>query len=132
MRSRRVDRLLTGRERVVLDEGRLKLETLRSTVLSREKLLSLLHGRGVQYLGQLSRIYIEPSGALTLVWNDTPRSGLAIVPRSDKALIAAMETDAHQVCLSCGNLADRNTPADSTCHCCHAHNWLSASTALED
>lgn len=132
LRSRGVDRLLTGRERVVLDEGRLRLETLRATVLSREKLFSLLRGRGVQHLGQLSRIYIEPSGALTLVWSDTPRPGLAIVPRSDKALIAAMATEAHQVCLSCGNLADRNTPVDSACHCCHAHHWLPASTALED
>jgi len=132
LRSRRFDRLLAGSERVLLDEGRLQLETLRATVLSREKLFSLLRGRGVQHLGQLSRIYIDPSGALTLIWSDTPRPGLAIVPRGDNALIAAMETREHQVCASCGKLADCNAPADSVCPCCHAQHWLPASASLED
>ncbi|MCZ4058238.1 DUF421 domain-containing protein [Pantoea sp. LMR881] len=132
LRFRKLDRALAGTERIALEDGRLRLETLRNTVLSREKLFSLLRGRGVQQLGQLSRVYIEPSGALTLVWSDTPRPGLAIVPRHDKALLAEMRNDDHQVCASCGNLTESQSEPDLPCRCCHARNWLPAATALED
>lgn len=132
LRFRKLDRVLTGTERVALDDGRLRLETLRDTVLSREKLFSLLRGRGVLHLGQLSRVYIEPSGALTLVWSDTPRPGLAIVPRFDESLLTAMEDKEHYVCASCGNLCESKNKPEAPCRCCEARNWLPASRDLED
>lgn len=128
--NRRLDRLFTGRASVALDDGRLDLSSLQSTALSREKLFSLLRGRGVQQLGQLSRVYIEPSGALTLVWSDTPRAGLAIVPQNDSELRAAMRDDRYRVCTRCGQL---EAPAfDGRCRACDARQWTPASVALED
>ncbi|WP_215847131.1 DUF421 domain-containing protein [Candidatus Pantoea bituminis] len=132
LRFRKLDRVLAGTERVALDDGRLRLETLRGTVLSREKLFSLLRGRGVQHLGQLSRVYIEPSGSLTLVWSDTPRPGLAIIPRYDQALITAMQDDEHYVCASCGKLTESKEEHNQPCRYCHGQDWLPASVSLED
>lgn len=131
-RYRRLDRLLTGTERVALDDGRLRLDTLRATVLSREKLFSLLRGRGVQHLGQLSRIYIEPSGAVTLVWSDTPRPGLAVIPQDDPSLHDAMRDEKHIVCTRCGQLEKQTHDRQSPCCCCQATRWAPASVALED
>ncbi|MBS6435382.1 MULTISPECIES: DUF421 domain-containing protein [Pantoea] len=130
VRNRRLDRLLTGDARVALSDGRLDLASLQSTALSREKLFSLLRGRGVQQLGQLSRVYIEPSGALTLVWSDTPNAGLAIVPENDSELRAAMRDNEHRVCMRCGQLEDADF--DAACRACEASQWAHASVALED
>jgi len=130
--NRRLDRLLTGQASVALDDGRLDLDSLQSTALSREKLFSLLRGRGVQQLGQLSRVYIEPSGALTLVWSDTPRAGLAIVPASDSELREAMRDGDHRVCMRCGQLEKGAVADETACRACHATSWTPASVALED
>lgn len=130
VRNRRLDRLLTGDASVALSDGRLDLDSLQSTALSREKLFSLLRGRGVQQLGQLSRVYIEPSGALTLVWSDTPRAGLAIVPENDSELRAAMHESEYCVCTRCGQL--ENADFDAACRACEAAQWAPAAVALED
>lgn len=130
--NRKLDRLLTGGASVALDDGRLDLDSLQSTALSREKLFSLLRGRGVQQLGQLSRIYIEPSGAITLVWSDTPRAGLAIVPASDSELLEAMRDSDHRVCMRCGQLEEGETADEAPCRACQSKEWASASVALED
>lgn len=130
VRNRRLDQLLTGRASVALNDGCLDLDSLQSTALSREKLFSLLRGRGVQQLGQLSRVYIEPSGALTLVWSDTPCAGLAIVPESDSELLDAMRDGEHRVCTRCGQL--ESADFDAECRACEARQWAPASVALED
>lgn len=130
VRNRRLDQLLTGRASVALSEGRLDLDSLQSTALSREKLFSLLRGRGVQQLGQLSRVYIEPSGALTLVWSDTPGAGLAIVPERDSELREAMRDSEHCVCTRCGQL--ESAGFEDNCHACEARQWVPASITLED
>lgn len=130
VRNRRLDEMLTGRASVAIDDGRIDLDSLRACALSREKLFSLLRGRGVQQLGELSRVYIEPSGALTLVWSDTPRAGLAIVPASDRALLQAMRDSSYQVCTRCGQL--EKAPGDAPCRACDAQQWTCAANALED
>lgn len=130
VRNRRLDQLLTGDALVALSDGRLDLASLQSTALSREKLFSLLRGRGVQQLGQLSRVYIEPSGALTLVWSDTPNAGLAIVPENDSELRAAMRDKKHCVCTRCGQL--ERADFDAAYRACEASQWAHASVALED
>lgn len=130
VRNRRLDEMLTGRASVAIDDGRIDLASLRACALSREKLFSLLRGRGVQQLGELSRVYIEPSGALTLVWSDTPRAGLAIVPASDRALLQAMRDSSHRVCTRCGQLEEAS--GDAPCRACDAQQWSCAANALED
>jgi len=129
---RSVDRLLVGPERIALEDGRLQLDTLRGAVLSREKMFSLLRCRGVQQLGQLSRVYLEPSGALTLIWSDTPQPGLPIVPHDDKALLAAMQDDGHLACASCGHVIEQQPAPNCACTRCHAQHWLPACVSVED
>lgn len=132
MRSRKADQLMAGRPVVAVSDGQLHLDVLKSTVLSREKLFSLLRLRGVQQLGQLSRVYIEPSGALTLVWSDTPRPGLAIIPEQEQALHEAMRAKREVVCSACGRLEQSESAAEQPCRGCRAQRWQPAAVSLEE
>ncbi|MFK4135712.1 hypothetical protein ACI2KR_26030 [Pseudomonas luteola] len=100
--------------------------------MSREKIYSLLRMRSVQHLGQLSRVYIEPSGSLSLVWSDKPCPGLSIIPKADTELRNAVACKDHYACSSCGNTVKTEQKPESRCKYCNAHQWIPAALSLED
>lgn len=132
LRSERIDRLVSGAVSTVIRDGEVCLDELRRAVLSREKLYSILRGRGVQHLGQLSRVYLEPSGNVSVVWADTPRHGLSILPESDKDLRKAMEVSEASCCASCGHAQAKEASEQSLCPQCRVSMWVPAAQELEE
>jgi uncharacterized membrane protein YcaP (DUF421 family) len=132
LKNGKVDKLVAGEVSVILCNGEICLDELRKAVLSRERLFSLLRGRGVQHLGQLSRVYLEPSGNIAVVWADTPRHGLSIVPDIDHSLRQAMQVNGTWCCASCGFAREAEPEHSATCDRCEARAWQAAATELED
>ncbi|TWI50931.1 uncharacterized protein DUF421 [Pseudomonas duriflava] len=132
MKHSKVDGIVSGKVMTALDNGRLHLDVLRQTVLSREKIFSLLRMRNVQHLGQLSRVYIEPSGSLSVVWTDQPCPGLPIIPETDQELREAAASNDHYACSSCGHTVKAKEKPDSPCDFCQSTLWIRAAVELED
>lgn len=132
LRNARIDHAVAGKVSLVVCDGELRLDELRKAVLSRERLYSLLRSREVQHLGQLSRVYLEPSGNLSLVWADTPRHGLSIIPLVDSALRNAMQVARSYCCESCGYARPTEAEEATQCPQCHVSLWVPAAQQLEE
>lgn len=132
LHSDKVDKGVAGKVSVIVRDGELSLDELRKAVLSREKLFALLRGRGVQHLGQLSRVYLEPSGNTAIVWADTPRHGLSILPEIDHSLRLAMQVKGTWCCVSCGFARTREPEQAARCERCHSGAWQAAAQELDD
>lgn len=132
LRSARVDHAVSGQVSAVICDGQIELNELRKAVLSRERLYSLLRGREVQHLGQLSRVYLEPSGNISLVWAQTPRHGLSIVPDIDQSLRKAMEAAHSLCCASCGYSRPSGADGGANCPQCDVSMWVPAAHEVDE
>jgi uncharacterized membrane protein YcaP (DUF421 family) len=132
MNHHKVNVAVAGEVLNVINNGRLQLDILRKTVLSREKIFALLRMRNIQHLGQLSRVYIEPSGSISVVLTDCPCPGLPIIPEIDQELREAIASRTHYACISCGHTVKREEEPRQACEYCKTERWIPAAEELED
>jgi len=59
LKNRSIETLTTGDQTMLLRDGRLLLDGMRKTVLSREKVFTALRVQGIQHLGQVTGKYLE-------------------------------------------------------------------------
>jgi uncharacterized membrane protein YcaP (DUF421 family) len=95
-RHRRLQTLVSADLSTVVRDGVLDLDAMRRNALSAQAVFAQLRGAGHLQLGEISRVYVEPSGHFTIVAND-PRPGLCLVPTHD----AAMKDRMRQIGLAC-------------------------------
>jgi uncharacterized membrane protein YcaP (DUF421 family) len=132
LRRRRVELLAVGDLTLLMRDGRMLLGGMREVVLAREKVYAVLRGQGVQHLGQVERLYLESSGAFTLIRAREPRPGLSLIPDADAELRAESAVPGHYVCVSCGNpKRARRLPGDA-CEHCEATDWTEAVEELDE
>jgi len=125
--SRRVEMATQGDALVLVKNGRLLLEAMRSAVLSRERLFSTLRNQSVTHLGEIERAYLETNGQLSLFKFATPRPGLCILPDFDDDAVACDDCAArHFVCTSCGYVCAALEEPGASCVHCGARRWGSA------
>jgi len=86
MRQPKVEVLTAGETSLLVRDGRLIVKNLLDTVLSREKVFAVLRENEIQQLGQVHRLYIEPSGTFTLFPAVSPTPGLSLIPEIDPEL----------------------------------------------
>lgn len=63
--------------------GRMRIDELRRNAVSRETIYGQVRACGYVQLGQVARIYLEPSGAFTVVPAQPVLLGLPVVPAAD-------------------------------------------------
>jgi uncharacterized membrane protein YcaP (DUF421 family) len=131
-KSRYVEGFTSGDVSLVVSDGCLRLEQLRHAVMSRERLFGLLRQRGIQHLGQIGRLYIEPSGGLSLIAASRPRPGLSILPAIDQELREEPQVKDHFSCASCGTTEPTPTKPAGQCRCCGSNRWEPAVTELDE
>jgi uncharacterized membrane protein YcaP (DUF421 family) len=61
-KSRKVEVISQGDVSTLLKDGRLLPDGLRAALLSPEKIFASLRTQGVEHLGQVRRVYLEPTG----------------------------------------------------------------------
>jgi uncharacterized membrane protein YcaP (DUF421 family) len=130
LKRRRVELLAVGDLTMLMRDGRMLLEGMRETVLAREKVYAVLRGQGVQHLGQVERLYLESSGAFTVIRAREPRPGLSLIPEPE--LRAEGAVLGHYVCASCGNPKRARRPPGDACEHCEAADWTEAVEELDE
>jgi uncharacterized membrane protein YcaP (DUF421 family) len=96
-------------------DGRLEHAELIRAAMPREKVFEALRISGRQHLGQISRMYMEPSGNFSFIEARPARPGLSVLPAIDEELRTEQRVDGCSACMHCGNTANSSeTQGEST------------------
>ncbi|MGI4859821.1 MAG: YetF domain-containing protein, partial [Janthinobacterium lividum] len=131
VRSRRIETAISTDVSTLVIDGELVLEGMRRASMGRNTVFAILRGRGLQQLGQVSRLYMEPSGSFSLIKAAPARPGLAMIPRFDTELLTEARVEGHFACESCGHTVASAAPPEDQCDICHQNCWLPAVLKLE-
>ena len=113
--------------RILVEDGRLKLDMLAASVLSREQLLAQLRQESISNLGMVQRAYQEASGSFSILTFAEPRPGLSIMPLADKAYRDEQDKAPGQfACGSCGDLVPSHQVPATKCPRCGEQQWQPA------
>jgi uncharacterized membrane protein YcaP (DUF421 family) len=127
-KSRRVEVLTQGDVGILLKDGRLLPEGMAGEHFSPEKIFASLRAQGVEHLGQLRRVYIEPSGDLSLIKYKSQRPGLLIIPELDSTHGRYEKAEDHYACSNCGNVVASDHEPLVYCEHCGEPRWTEAVT----
>lgn len=107
---------------VIVSDGRFMLKALKSARLSREMIVEQLRSRGLNNLGLVKRLYLEPDGRFSLQQQSGRVVGLCLIPQWDLEMRQRQVMTEEVVCRSCGELAAQAVKAQ---HCprCHRLDW---------
>ncbi|MEY4511937.1 MAG: hypothetical protein RLZZ450_4059 [Pseudomonadota bacterium] len=133
-RSRHARDFIESVPRRLVLRGVVDHKTLRDEQLDAEELFAALRTQGIRQLGEVERAYIEPSGAISVLRIDEPRTGRPMVARSDPdfppvhtARAPAPDT-ASYACDACGLgiELDQGEAFPAACANCPCDRWLHA------
>ena len=80
-KNRRLERLVESFPVLLVRDGVIQTETLDREQLSEEETKMRLRLEGVEFLGDVRRAYLEPSGQVSIFWQDPrPGTGEQILP----------------------------------------------------
>jgi uncharacterized membrane protein YcaP (DUF421 family) len=128
---RRIETLISTDVSLVVKDGRFELGELSRAALPREKVYEAMRLRGLQHMGQLSRLYMEPSGAFSMVLARPAQPGLSVLPDFDEELRQEACADGWSACLVCGHAVHLDVETAGACAECSAADWVDAVTELE-
>jgi uncharacterized membrane protein YcaP (DUF421 family) len=132
-RRRGVELLTQGDVSVLVEDGRLLIDNMLATTISKERLFSVLRTRGVEQLGQVRRVYFESDGDFSVFLADQPGPGLSIVPEWDERMRElARPAPGCFVCRACGDVLDNgDMPSDHCSRCGHC-DWTEARYSTDE
>lgn len=131
---RRVETMISTDVTLLARDGRFELSELGRAAMPRQKVYEAMRFQGWQHLGQISRLYMEPSGKFSFIPARPARPGLSVLPEIDAELRDEARVDGFRACLHCGNTVETvdGEPDDArTCEHCGSHNWTFAVTEVE-
>ena len=128
LRSKKFESIVLDNVRILVQDGRLQLDALQASVLSREQMLSKLRQASICNLGMVQRAYQEASGEFSILTFTEPRSGLSILPTEDTAFRDEQQKAESQfACASCGHLVSSAAQAPTyPCTRCGEQEWQPA------
>jgi len=110
------EKLTQGNISNLVEDGKLDLQAMKNSRISKERLFAELRGSEVVHLGMVKRLYLEANGSFTLVEAIEPKPGLSILPEWDEPFKAVKERlQTEMVCSRCGNQFDMEKKICSSC-----------------
>jgi uncharacterized membrane protein YcaP (DUF421 family) len=108
---------------ILVKDGVLQWKNMTHSRITKERLFAQLRSESIRHLGEVKRVYIEASGAFTIIQEDQPKPGLSVIPETDPEFLnefnKAKET---YVCCECGHKEDsKGTPGK--CEICGNEEW---------
>lgn len=132
LRNQTAETVFHGDMNVLVEDSMINYECLNYVSISKSLLLQQLRAQGIDHLGAVKRLYMESSGAFSLVKHEDPIPGLSIIPDGDEDYWAPEErcNDIY-VCSNCGNRSeDRKSDTallpEKVCNRCKASAWEQA------
>lgn len=127
LRSFSFEKLTQGEPIILLKNGELQLTEMKRVALSRENLFANLRSNNVNHLGQVSRIYLEPTGNISIFRFKKIQPGLSILPDSDINLKGNSNISSnYYACISCGRVEQGNLLSNKKCINCGSKQWTEA------
>lgn len=125
-RSPKVEDIIQGKPTVIVKNGVLQLKEMDASRVSKQQLFSELRSKKIFHLGKIRRVYLEPSGAFSILLAKEAHQGLPLYPPADQEIFKGMEADYKQslVCINCGMMSE--TEDTDTCEGCHEHEFIKA------
>ena len=123
-RDQNFEQITQGNVGVLLEDGKLDLEVMKKTRISKERVFVQLRNKGICQLGEVKRLYIEANGKFTVVVNNKPITGLSIIPAwDDEFRNRVCKASSELVCSQCGNI---KSDEENECNCCGFNDWVEA------
>ncbi len=101
--------------------------------MSKSLVLQQLRSQGIDHLGEVKRLYMESSGAFSLVKYEETQPGLSVVPDGDEDYWESHEVCTEiYVCSNCGNKSDsengmvKDQIQEKSCEKCGEKAWEQA------
>lgn len=111
---------------VLVEDGRLNLDIMKKTRITRERVFGQLRYKEVNQLGEVKRLYLEANGTFTYIENIKPKPGLSILPSWDTEFKKRVSKDSTEmVCNHCGNTKKKYLGEDE-CDLCGFTDWVRA------
>lgn len=131
----KAENLIEGKPLLIVDRGRLNLDSIAQATLSQEDVFMPLRQSAIKHLGQVERAYLEHDGRFSVFTFDPGESlaGLPIVPPYDVEKPATLETGVQPpcasiyACITCGETTSAGQGAFlPICPRCGNESWVEA------
>ncbi|PAW92404.1 hypothetical protein CKK33_02395 [Mucilaginibacter sp. MD40] len=127
-RSHKFENITQGKPSLMVRDGIMQIENMRTDRISKNQLLAALRQQGITNLGLVERVYLEACGLFSIYLFSGERPGLATYPGddvfNDPQQIGVQQLPQILVCHHCGNLP--GTPHPLKCSNCGKHDFIMA------
>jgi len=102
-RRGRLERAAQGDMTILVTDGAFEMRALHRVSVSGQRLIAKLRAAQITNLGAVARVYLELSGAFSVVRASEPHPGLSLVPRWDEDMRREQRAvQGVMVCARCG------------------------------
>jgi uncharacterized membrane protein YcaP (DUF421 family) len=127
MNNKTAETKFQGDMNVLVEDSMLNYSCIKNVSMSRSLVLQQLRIQGIDHLGKVKRLYMETSGAFSIVEQREIKPGLSLIPDDDQNYW----TDENRqkdvcVCSNCGLRRDTPAKNDLQCDNCGENRWEAA------
>jgi uncharacterized membrane protein YcaP (DUF421 family) len=127
LKHQQAEAIAIGNVTTLLQDGRILSEAIEKMGLSHERMDSLLRIQGIQQLGELQRVYAEPSGSFSLYRAAQEIPGLPVIPDFDiETHFKGSFCHNHWACHNCGYVKKESHQPCIQCDYCGGKKWRQA------
>lgn len=130
--SERLEDLLEGKPVVVVEDGELAWDKLRTASLTEFEFFMELRVSGVEQLGQVRLAILETNGQISLYFypDDEVKPGLCILPEERRPRFTIVSEAGDYACIRCSRIFSMSTGEHQLCPRCANPEWSRASRAI--
>lgn len=126
LKSAAAEAVIQGKETVLVEDGIIQIDNLRSSRISRPQLLSVLRAKNIYTVSKLHRVYLEACGLFSIYTRDSDTPGLSTLMDSDSEVHSIQQLAPESLaCANCANTVPAD-PKPDACPVCRANQWVAA------
>jgi uncharacterized membrane protein YcaP (DUF421 family) len=128
-KNEKTEKVVQGEVDTLVKDAVLDQEAMIRIRVSKERIMAQLRSQKIFHLGEVQRLYMEGNGEFTLIKNDKPAPGLAVLPKTDEAFLKELKYNGVYVCENCGLHKEKNSK-QNICKNCQNEKWTIAVEGL--
>jgi len=125
-KNQKFEQRAEGDYTILVKDGVVQIKKLKKTRVTTEHLLSQLRSESIRHLGEVKRLYFEAKGSFTLIKEEKPKPGLAVIPAFDADFLNEQQQGDQLVCRTCGARQEKSNGNEKPCSNCMDTTWLPA------
>ena len=127
--SGRMEKIIQGRAKLLVKDGRLCLGEMRSARITHYQLFAKLRKQEIHHLGKVKRVYLEAEGLFSIFEEEEEKPGLSTLPEEDADILTRQKSaKGKMACHNCGNVVDTDVASETSTSCkvCGRTKWVPA------